>query len=261
MTGNFTLTLPIMLATGIAAALSKRLTYGSIYTTKLLRRGIDIERPKTANVLQTLTVADVMQPVETGGGDAALLDGHTEPPTRPARDWWEDLGGVVTDVRDPQELFEDETLDQALRQLTMHGGSGLPVLSGDRRHLRGWLTRHGVLAALAQTVAGSDREIEEGAVAADFGAEDPARLAHSASAPLAGYEIVDIRIGAESPVAGRRVRDVPWPPGAVVVSVTKDGEPAAAHPDTVLAPGERIVVLSPARDRLKQSRPAAVSET
>ncbi len=46
MTGNFTLTLPIMLACGIAAQLAKRITYGSIYTTKLLRRGIDIERPK-----------------------------------------------------------------------------------------------------------------------------------------------------------------------------------------------------------------------
>lgn len=45
MTGNFTLTLPIMLASGIAAALSKQLSYGSVYTTKLLRRGIDIERP------------------------------------------------------------------------------------------------------------------------------------------------------------------------------------------------------------------------
>src|SRR6201996_8835942 len=45
MTGNFTLTLPIMLASGIAAALSKELSYGSVYTTKLLRRGIDIERP------------------------------------------------------------------------------------------------------------------------------------------------------------------------------------------------------------------------
>ena len=45
MTGNFTLTLPVMLACGIAAALSKQLSYGSIYTTKLLRRGIDIERP------------------------------------------------------------------------------------------------------------------------------------------------------------------------------------------------------------------------
>ncbi|HEY1687242.1 MAG TPA: chloride channel protein [Solirubrobacteraceae bacterium] len=48
MTGNFGLTLPIMLAAGLAAAVSKQLSYGSIYTTKLLRRGIDIERPKLA---------------------------------------------------------------------------------------------------------------------------------------------------------------------------------------------------------------------
>ena len=46
MTGNFALTLPIMLAVAIAAALSKHLTYGNIYTTKLLRRGIDIEHPR-----------------------------------------------------------------------------------------------------------------------------------------------------------------------------------------------------------------------
>ena len=44
MTGNFTLTLPVMLAVGIATGLSKRLTYGTIYTTKLLRRGTDIDR-------------------------------------------------------------------------------------------------------------------------------------------------------------------------------------------------------------------------
>jgi CIC family chloride channel protein len=43
MTGNFTLTLPVMLAVGIAAGVSKGLTYGTIYTTKLLRRGVDID--------------------------------------------------------------------------------------------------------------------------------------------------------------------------------------------------------------------------
>ena len=44
MTGNFGITLPIMLTCAIAAAVSKHLSYGSVYTTKLLRRGIDIER-------------------------------------------------------------------------------------------------------------------------------------------------------------------------------------------------------------------------
>jgi chloride channel protein, CIC family len=261
MTGNFTLTLPVMLTCGIAAALSKQLSYGSIYTTKLLRRGIDIERPKMANVLQTLSIADVMQPVDANSGDPVALARQSRSPERPSGDWWTQLGAVVTDVRDPQELFEDETLDQALRQLTVYGRSGLPVLSSDRRHLRGWLTRHGVLTALADTVAGAESDIERGAVAADFGAEDPQALAHRPSAPLAGYEIVDIRIGAESPVAGRRVRDVSWPPGALVVSVTSAGEPAPARPDTELSAGERIVVLAPVHDPTHREPAPAVSET
>ena len=73
MTGNFTLTLPVMLAAGIAAAVSKRLTYGSIYTTKLLRRGIDIERPRASNALEKPTVADVMQPLADGDGQPPLI--------------------------------------------------------------------------------------------------------------------------------------------------------------------------------------------
>ncbi len=48
MTGNFGLTLPVMLVCAIAAAVSKQISYGSMYTTKLLRRGIDIERPRPA---------------------------------------------------------------------------------------------------------------------------------------------------------------------------------------------------------------------
>ncbi|HEU0257059.1 MAG TPA: chloride channel protein, partial [Microbacteriaceae bacterium] len=43
MTGDFALTLPAILAAAIAAAVSKSLSYGTIYTTKLLRRGIDVE--------------------------------------------------------------------------------------------------------------------------------------------------------------------------------------------------------------------------
>ncbi|HUC36929.1 MAG TPA: chloride channel protein [Acidimicrobiales bacterium] len=78
MTGNFTLILPIMLAVGIATALSKRLSNGSIYTTKLLRRGIDIERPKATNVVfQAVTVTDAMMPLSEIHGQA------TEPAISP----------------------------------------------------------------------------------------------------------------------------------------------------------------------------------
>jgi chloride channel protein, CIC family len=43
MTGNFSLILPALLVVGIATALSKHLSAGNIYTTKLLRRGVNID--------------------------------------------------------------------------------------------------------------------------------------------------------------------------------------------------------------------------
>lgn len=48
MTGNFSLLLPIMLVVAISILLAAHLSYGTIYTTKLLRRGTDIDylRPK-----------------------------------------------------------------------------------------------------------------------------------------------------------------------------------------------------------------------
>ena len=153
MTGNFSLMLPVMLAAGIAAAVSKRFSYGSIYTAKLLRRGIDIERPKATGVLQALTVADVMQPLPQGERTDLVRDGHA-PPQHGATDQtqWEALVGPVTVNRRPQTLLSNETLEQALRQLDLYGLVGLPVLSPDRDHLKGWMTRRDVIRAIAQNL-------------------------------------------------------------------------------------------------------------
>ena len=136
MTGNFTLTVPVMLVVGIATAVSKHLSYGSIYTTKLLRRGIDIDRPLPTNVLHTLTVADVMQPV--GMGAAGIeLGSWPNGSHRVEEDGWAVVLGQATDLGQPQILFSDETLDQALRQLVLYGRLGLPVLSPDEHYLKG----------------------------------------------------------------------------------------------------------------------------
>ena len=62
MTGDFALTLPVMLAVAIATATSRALSYGTIYTTKLLRRGTDIDRPPPWQALDGLTVSDAMRP-------------------------------------------------------------------------------------------------------------------------------------------------------------------------------------------------------
>ena len=249
MTANFGLTLPIMLACGIAAAVSKQLSYGSIYTTKLLRRGIDIERPRTTNVLQRLTVADVMQPIPQPEGDARLLRSPEPGDERDAipDELWRRVAGPVTDTRKPQELFGEETLEQALRQLTLYDHDGLPVVSHDRQHLQGWITREDVLQTLATSVSSSAAEIEHGAVAADFAAQDPEALAHTPSTPLTGYEIVEITITPDSPALGRHAGNISWPPGSLIVAISEGREIVPVRNDTELHAGERIILLAPAR--------------
>jgi chloride channel protein, CIC family len=249
MTANFTLTLPIMLVAGIAAALSKRLSYGSIYTTKLLRRGIDIERPRATNVLHSLTVAEVMQPLKDLDGRALLTPtpsserGSTTTAVR-----WERLLGSVTDTRQPQVLFADEDLDQALRQLVLFGRDGLPVLSHDGQRLLGWITRNNVLSALAARVTASTGEIERGALAAEFAVDDPGREVHVPSTPLRGYRLLELTIRPGSPAVGSRLDQVQWPASALPVAVTAGREILAARSDIQIAPGERVIVLVPCAD-------------
>jgi CIC family chloride channel protein len=247
MTGNFGLTLPVMLATGIAAAVSKSLSYGSIYTTKLLRRGVDIERPKPASMWQTLTVADVMQPVAKAGGEPLVGDGAEGAarlsPVAPKQ--WLELIGTVTDTGQPQALLADETLEQALRQLTLYGRVGLPVLSADRQHLRGWITRRQILRALSSSVSASARDVERGAEAAEFAVDDPSSRIHLPTSPLSGYETVEITIDARSPALGKGVDDVLWPPGCLVVAISEGRELVAPRGDAELRAGERVIILAP----------------
>jgi len=255
MTGNFGLTLPIMLACGIAAAVSKQLSYGNIYTTKLLRRGIDIERPKTTSVLQRLTVADVMQPIPHPEGHPPRLRPQ-KPRAEPdaIRDeLWARVAGPVTDTRQPQELFGDETLEQALRQLTVYDHDGLPVVSHDRQHLTGWITRADVLQTLANSMSSSAAEIEHGAIAADFAVQDPKALAHTPSTPLSGYEIIEITITPESPALGRQAGNIAWPPGSLIVAIGEGHEITPVRNDTELHAGERIILLAPTASHLDPS--------
>jgi chloride channel protein, CIC family len=248
MTGNFTLTLPVMLATGIAAALSKRLTYGSIYTSKLLRRGIDIERPTAPGMLKTLTVAEVMQPLVATDGAARLelASNEDEQPSTETASTFEHTVGPVTAVDQPQALFPDEDLEQALRQLVLFGRDGLPVLSDDGQQVRGWITAQDVLHAVGERVAASPPEIERGALAAEFATDDPETQVHVPTTPLRGFRIVEVTIDPSSPARGRRVGDIELPAGAVLVAVSEDGQLVAPRGEIHLRTGDQMILLAPA---------------
>jgi CIC family chloride channel protein len=62
MTGDYKIILPLMISCIIATLLATRMQRASIYTLKLLRRGVDIFRGRAVNVLQHVHVREVMRP-------------------------------------------------------------------------------------------------------------------------------------------------------------------------------------------------------
>ncbi|MGH3097239.1 MAG: chloride channel protein [Streptosporangiales bacterium] len=255
MTGAFGLTLPVMVAVGISTALSKRLTRGTIYTTKLLRRGTDIDRPTPSSALHQVTVGEAMQPLPGGAAEDhhwRVRDSNGSAREPVAADsgaaLWTVLAGPVLRSRRPQALFRDETLNQALRQLVLYGRDGLPVVSTETHELIGWITNRNVLAAVNERLEATAAETEQAELAADFGAPDPQARLHEPNTPLENYEILEITITRDALASGRRVGDLGWPSGSLVVATTHRGRTHAAHADTTLDPGDRITVLAPTRE-------------
>ncbi|HJQ47079.1 MAG TPA: chloride channel protein [Amycolatopsis sp.] len=181
LTGQYTIILPMLTAIVIATATSKALLgQDTIYTLKLRRRGVHIDRSPESRRLGALTVNEVMEPLpeslaaKTDLGDAAhalAVSGHGILPVVgddgryrgcvTARAVAETLAAdekattAIADLAElPPLLTPDSSLADALTALTNASGTGLPVLSADRE-LIGWLTHQAVLNSLHQVPAGA----------------------------------------------------------------------------------------------------------
>jgi chloride channel protein, CIC family len=239
LTGDFTLTLPVMLAVAIATLTSRAASYGTIYTTKLLRRGIDIDHPPAGDPFEELTAAAAMRPFQPPL-PAAPAGPRGSPEASPAP-----LPGPVTGHRTPQVLFAGESLTQALRQLSLYGQDGLPVLAADGQHLDGWLTTRNVLNAVQRRVSSAPAATAQAELAAEWAHPDPEAALHEPPDPLAGYQLLEITIPRGSPAAGQTLGATPWPPGSIPVSVLHNGTIRDPDPATTLTPGDRVDLLTP----------------
>ena len=109
-----------------------------------------------------LNVADVMQPLARLDGLPMVIDSAQTP-----RATWSPAGSRFGSPA-PAGPLQDESLEQALRQLAPSGPTGLPVVSMDRRSVIGWVTNHDVVGASADRIAASDREVAQARLAAEF---------------------------------------------------------------------------------------------
>lgn len=252
MTGDFTLTLPVMLAVAVGTTVSRALSYGTIYTTKLLRRGIDIDRATPTRAFTDLTAADAMHRFAVPFDLAH--DGAT------SRDWTA-LFGPVTRVREPQALFANDSLAQALRQLVLYGRDGLPVIDTDARDVQGWLTNQNVLRAVGAYLADAQPEIAASHQAAEWADPKAQTAEHDPHSQLAGYQIVERTLASDSTAVGRTIGELDWPAGHLPVSILHDRELVEVDPSVRLSAGDRINILVPAKRPTTSTRSSLTPKT
>ena len=244
LTGDFTLTLPVMLAVAIASTVSRMLSYGTIYTTKLLRRGIDVNQAAPWRAFGDLKVSQAMQPLPAPLTVPDQNPSHTSHTSGTGPDLTL-LPGPVTSRRDPQILFANESVAQALRQLDAYGHDGLPVLSPDGKQVLGWVTNASVLRSIARQISPPPAQPPPPQPAAGKTPASPDPAPRQPPLPLPGYQILEVTLTNDSPAAGQPLATITWPPGWTPVSITHHQQLGTPDPALVLHPGDRINLLVP----------------
>ncbi len=176
MSGTYSIILPLMLTCITATVMNSTIRRASIYTTKLLRRGIDIEAGRERHLLEHIVVKEVMTSDMVTIPESASLSRiiWTFKTENAPYLYVVDKGGKLTGIisfRDIRTVLNEEgllelviandlatrdlvtitmhdTLQDALDKITERGVSQLPVItSGVDGKLAGTLTESGINAA------------------------------------------------------------------------------------------------------------------
>jgi CIC family chloride channel protein len=178
LTGEYSIILPLMLAIVVATGVSKIMSKDTVYTLKLRRRGVDLERHPGTELLSGTRVGAVMDTsLRALPGDLSIADGArrllaAHHPALPVTDKDGRLIGIVTvqhlaavlsndDDRDRIPLSDvaemtDTVLPEATLQsvleavLDSSASAGIPVMD-DGGTLRGWLNQEAVLRILSRS--------------------------------------------------------------------------------------------------------------
>lgn len=175
LTGEYSIILPLMASVALATGISHVIARDNIYTLKLIRRGIDIDADtRDDGRLRRLTVADAMRPppvavaasaglgelaerlVDSRYGAAPVVDDEgrylgaalaEELVFDAVDDADRDLPRAVDLARRLPELEPGTSLHDALRALTEHDATGLPVVASPGEAPVGWIDHRDVLTS------------------------------------------------------------------------------------------------------------------
>jgi chloride channel protein, CIC family len=274
MTDDYRIILPLMLATVISTILAEHLSRESIYTLKLLRRGIRLEQGRDIDVMQGVLVGEAMTAeVDTVSADVGLLEleqifAESHHHGFPVLDEQQELFGIVTlqdlaraaeqgplagrtvrdiTTRSVLTVYPDEPMWVALKRLGTRDVGRLPVVERQNpRQLVGLIRRSDIVRAYRVGIS-RRLDLQERA--------DKLRLGR-----LTGTEFIEIRVEPGSPQVGRQVRELPLPQECLLTTARRGNKVILLHGDTRIREGDHLVALADphcARTLVEVFRPAS----
>src|SRR5512140_49697 len=262
MTRYYRIILPLMFSVTISLFISSRLQEDSIYIHGLARKGLRIERGRDVEVLEGITVGEVMDKKYITLKEDAPLQQAADTMLKLRRhgvmvlDSNGELSGVLTlqDVqnveqqgeiaqlqvkdafsRDPLVAFPDETLAAALRRMGIRDIGTLPIASRQNaRKVLGILRRSDTIRAydLALTRRTSLRQ----------------RAQQARLGLLSGAQVEEVLLEPGSACEGKRVSEVSWPRDSVMASIRRGSRLMIPHGETILQGGDVLTFVIEARD-------------
>jgi CIC family chloride channel protein len=255
MTNDYRIILPLMFAVVIALLISQRLQRDSVYTVALTRQGIRLARGRDVEVLEAITVGEVMQTDAPALRESDALDAASDLFARlrvhglaVVNDTGE-LTGIVTVqdldraengdaqsvgeicTRDLLTAFPDETLGAALRRMSGRDIGRLPVVARDNpRHLLGILRRADLIRAydLALTRRATARH----------------RAQQTQLSAVSRLNVIEIKLEAGAPIADKCLSELALPRECVIASVRRGRQVILPRGDTVLRAGDVLAAVA-----------------
>ena len=251
---DYQLILPLMLAATLGTFLAERMLPDSVYTLAMRRKGITLRRTGDVDLLDTITVGEVMVPAsfvatpEQSLADVeALLQAHRSHGVPVVDDRGlvgmitiSDLGRTLEPLEDanvgevmthrPVTVTPATPVSEALERMSALGVGRLPVVAEEKpTTLVGMFRREEAVRAYHEALGTStDTELNR------------LRLAQRTD-PGAGYH--QFRIPPGSIADGRRIREVSWPEGTTLVSIRRHRDVMVPAGDTVLVADDVVTAF------------------
>jgi len=255
MTHDYRIILPLMFSVIISMVISRYIESDSVYMLGLARKGIRIERGRDLEVLERITVDEVMTEsppfLKEHMSVKEAIDYMTEHRVHgvPVLTKKGELFGIVTmhDIRDSDVdhnekignvcmrdllvTYPDETIGSALRRMSVRDIGRMPVISREKpKLLVGLLRRSDAIRAY------------------DIALKRHTLLRHRAQqarlGTFSGVDVQEIVIQPGAKCDKQAVRDVEWPRDCVIASVRRGSNLFIPRGETILNAGDALVFVA-----------------